>query len=66
MSYSSIADYLEIKRLGDQALRALDEGSSRIQRQLDLYEKYLELRRNHKVRVAGRFLVIEGKRAKKD
>ena len=66
MSYSSIADYLEVKRLGDEAKRALEESSLRLKRQLELYEAYLELRQNHKVRLVGRFLVIEGKRSSKD
>jgi hypothetical protein len=52
-----------ILQLHDEALAVLDI-YEQIMSRVDFYQKYVSLSRNHNVRLAGRFIVIDGGRSK--
>ncbi len=49
----------DILHLREQASAALD-GCRQVGKAIRLYERYLELKRDYRVKMVGRFLVIEG------
>jgi hypothetical protein len=51
---------LGVVQLLEQIVTAFDDAYSRPQREIALYEKYLELSQTYEVRLAGRFMVITG------
>jgi hypothetical protein len=61
----STIETLEIIRLLDEIVRAFADGYTRPNNRIAVYEKYLELRKTHDVRLAGRLIVIEGRGPKR-
>jgi hypothetical protein len=56
---------VEIVHLLDEIVKAFDDAYSRPKEQIELYARFLELHRTYRVRLAGRFIVIEGGRGEK-
>jgi hypothetical protein len=54
-------DTLEIIRLLDEIVRTFADGCSRPHNRIAIYEKYLELRQTHDVKLVGRLIVIDGR-----
>jgi hypothetical protein len=49
----------------EQIVASFEDVNCRPKREIDLYKKYLELRQTQNVKLSGRFIVIDGGRAKK-
>jgi hypothetical protein len=57
----STTETLEIIRLLDEIVRAFTDGFTRPDHRIAVYERYLELRKTHDVRLVGRLIVIAGR-----
>lgn len=56
----STTETLEIIRLLEDIVRTFADGYTRPDHRIAIYEKYLELRKTHDVRLVGRLIVITG------
>jgi hypothetical protein len=44
----------------EQIVTAFEDANCRPKREIDLYKKYVELRQTQNVKLAGRFIIIDG------